>query len=427
MKHLSFFKLSLMLLMLAGSALAQTSYPIQIENQPCIAEAGASQPSGRPTLKRRPTTSDPKAPDEGNLDQKSVAIEKCKPQDPNADLINGRKLLRVQFEGLHALTGGDVVLAFRESGIVLPQTQMSAAELSSKGVTLLKQLLESRGYFDASINTREDAAGGTIVFLVAEGSRLPLAEVQFEGNKNFSSQELASKIKGYLAYYEKTEEYDADRFEFALRSLLNFVRSRGYLQATFAEPTRERDARGVVLTVAVDEGVVYRLGEIRIKGAEVIAPVRIREMLDLEQGDVASGERLGKWLYEDLKRVYGELGFIQYTAEIEPEFKVATKTANEGVVDLIVNIEEGRRFRVRRIKFQGNGLTDEELLRLMGIRAGDVFNDRLFEESIRELNKLGLFEPIDKDKDTDFSTNEEEGLVDIVIKLNALNSGTLGQ
>ncbi len=424
MKHLSFSKLILTLLMLAGSsALAHTSCPVPIENQLCIAEAQAGQPSGRPTLKRRPTTSDPKATDESNLDQKSVGIKKCKPQDPTADLINGRKLVSLEFVGPHVLTEADVTWAFRQEGILVPQTQIADAELLAKGVSLLRQLLERRGYFAATINTREDAGAGTIVFQVAEGRRFPLAEVRFEGNKNFSSQELVEKIRGYLADYQGTEdEYDADRFEFALRRLSNFVRSRGYLQATFGEPTRERDARGLILTVAVNEGVVYRLGEIRIKGAEVIAPVRIREMLDLKQGDLANGQRFAKWLYEDVKKIYGELGFIEYTAEIEPEFKAASQTANEGVVDLIVNMEEGRRFRVRTIKFQGSGLTDEELLRPMRIRAGDVFNDRLFEESIKELNKLGLFDPIDKDKDTDFSTDEEEGLVDIVIKLNPLNS-----
>ena len=420
MKHLSRSTLLVTLLTVAGSsALAQTSNPVA-SNQPCIAEAEF----GKPSLKRHPPTSDPTATAEGNLDQKVVGRENCKAQ--TAELIDGRKLMRIEFEGLHALTKADVAMAFRDEGI--GQSQMASSELVAKGVTLLRQLLARRGYFDATINTREDAGAGTFVFLVVEGRCLPLVEVRFEGNKNFSSQELESKIRGYLAAYESTgDEYDADRFEFALQRLLNFVRSRGFLQATFGEPTREIDARGVVLTVAVDEGVVYRLGEIRIKGAEAIAPVRVREMLDLKQGDVADGQKLGKWLFEDLKKHYGELGFIEYTGEIEPQFKAATKTANEGVVDLRVSIEEGRRFRVRTIKFHGNLLTDEELLRLMRICAGDVFNERLFEESIGELNKLGLFESIDKDKDTSFTTDEEEGLVDIVIKLNALNSEALGR
>jgi hypothetical protein len=36
---------------------------------------------------------------------------------------------------------------------------------------------------------------------------------------------------------------------------------------------------------------------------------------------------------------------------------------------------------------------------------------------------LGCFEQIDKDRDTDFTRNEEEGLITLVIKVNNLNSG----
>ena len=51
------------------------------------------------------------------------------------------------------------------------------------------------------------------------------------------------------------------------------------------------------------------------------------------------------------------------------------------------------------------------------IHEGDVYNASLYEKSINNLNNSGLFEFVDKDKDADFSTDEEEGLVDITIKL----------
>jgi len=47
----------------------------------------------------------------------------------------------------------------------------------------------------------------------------------------------------------------------------------------------------------------------------------------------------------------------------------------------------------------------------------DVYNASLFEKSIDNLNNSGLFELVDKDKDADFRMNEEEGWVDITIKL----------
>ena len=66
----------------------------------------------------------------------------------------------------------------------------------------------------------------------------------------------------------------------------------------------------------------------------------------------------GKWLFEDLKRVYGELGYFEYMAEPDPEFKATTNGTNEGVVDFKVTIEEGHQFRVHSIKFQGSSLPE---------------------------------------------------------------------
>ena len=66
-----------------------------------------------------------------------------------------------------------------------------------------------------------------------------------------------------------------------------------------------------------------------------------------------------------LKKAYGELGFIEYTAEPEPEFKAAANSDSEGVVDFKVYIEEGQRFRIQTIKFLGSGLADEELLKVL--------------------------------------------------------------
>jgi outer membrane protein assembly factor BamA len=51
------------------------------------------------------------------------------------------------------------------------------------------------------------------------------------------------------------------------------------------------------------------------------------------------------------------------------------------------------------------------------IRKGDIFSQRSSEKSLDQLNDTERFEFIDKDKDTDFRTSEEERLVDIVIKI----------
>lgn len=415
MNRLSFFIVVLVLLTVeVSSVFAQTNDPVSIKEQPSIADVSL----GRPTLKRRqPTDSAPT--DGSSVNQKVLEKEKCKQEDSAADSVNNQKPIRIEFQGLHAFSEVEMVEVFRERGIGLPKTPMPSQEVLAKAVALIKELLEARGHFQARVDTRNDEEAGTIVFLVDEGERLGLAEVRFEGNRKFSSQELSSRMGEYLADYPKMEEgYHSNIFDFCTRNLLNFMRSQGYLQATFGQPTKKIEGRGLVLIIPVDEGALYRLGEIKIEGAEAVAPEKVRAMLSLGQGDIVNTEEIGKWLFEDLKRVYGEMGHIEFTAEAEPEFKAVADGTNEGIVDFKVTIEEGRQFRLHAIKFQGSSLPEKELLGLLRIRAGDIFNQRLFEESIDQMNKLGRFELIDKDRDTDFRTDEEEALIDIAIKVN---------
>src|SRR5205807_4418431 len=69
-------------------------------------------------------------------------------------------------------------------------------------------------------------------------------------------------------------------------------------------------------------------------------------------------------------------------------------------------------------EFTGNTFTRDNVLRReVLMNEGDIYNQNYYEFSITRLNQLGYFNPIDKDKDADFRTNEEEGLVDVTIKV----------
>ena len=414
MKTPSFFILVLLLLTaLASVTLAQTTDANSTREIPCVED---SLPGGA-TLKRRHPAPETPAPNERNVGHKVLQKENCKQESSTAN-ARGDQPIRIEFDGLHAFSEADVVKAFRERRIGLPTTRMPSSEVVAKGNALIKEWLESRGFFNATVAARENKVERSVVFLVYEGQRFTLAEVRFDGNQNFSAAELASKIGECRAAYRETASgYDSEIFDYCTRRLLNFIRSRGHLRATFGQPTKVIDSRGLVLTLPLDEGPRYRLGEIKIEGSKAVAAEQIRAMLNLQQGEIANGEAIAKWLYENLQKTYAEMGYIQYTAEPVPEFRDADYR-NEGIVDFTVTIEQGPQFRIHDIKFKGGRIPDKELLSVLRIRPGDVFNQRLFHESIEELNGLGWFDWIDKDRDVDFVTNEEEAIINIVIKVN---------
>ncbi|HET6893691.1 MAG TPA: BamA/TamA family outer membrane protein, partial [Pyrinomonadaceae bacterium] len=175
---------------------------------------------------------------------------------------------------------------------------------------------------------------------------------------------------------------------------------------------------GLRVTIPIVEGKLYRIGEMKIEGNSIYSEDQIRSVIGLNKGDVANGEKIGKALFENLKKVYGSQGFIEYTAEPSPTFKDNPQNPNEGIVDFTITIEEGKQFTLRRLEFLGNTFTRDNVLRReVLINEGDIYNQTAWEYSVVKLNQSGYFEPIDKDKDADFRTNEEEATVDINLKV----------
>jgi len=390
----------------------------QIESPTSLLPCDEQGLPGRPTLKLRLPALDSAAGNGDNVDQKLAEKEKCKPQNGETDAVNDQNLVRIEFEGLHALSESDVFAYFRERGVGLSRERFPDGKVLTTAVAATKDLLEAHGYLNAAIEVLEDENSRRVMFLVKEGARLPIADIRFDGNKIFSSQELAMRIGGCLGHYEASQNgYHREIFEVCQRQVTNFVRSRGYLLAEFGEAKKSLSEHGLVFTIPVEEGILYRVGNIKIEGAEALSSDQLRASSNLRPGDIANGEAIGKWLYEALKKLYGNMGYIEYTAELNPEFKMASDGSNEGIVDCNITIEEGRQFRLRSIKFQGKNLPEKELRKLLLIREGDIFRERLFKRSVDQLNDTEWFEFIDKDKDTDFRTNEEEGLIDIVIKV----------
>ena len=395
--------------LIIGLAFLNSHVRAQTASSTAVVQSGEETPK----LKLRQPAPDPGSPSIRDR-QPSIRDERRN----SATSPNVTDESKVRFEGLHAFTEEQVLKLFRERRVWVQTDQMAPSQVLARACSVLRESLVAGGYVQASVEGLQDEETGAIVLWVLEGPRFSIVEIRFEGNRIFPSEELAARMRGLLQHYEEsTKDYDAEIFNVCLRQLSNFIRSSGYLKARLGEPKKELVGAGLVVTVPVEEGALYRLGEIKIEGAENVSQEQIRAMLGLKRNDIANGEAIGKWLYEDLKNLYGEMGYIQYTAEPVPDFRLVDHASNEGAVDFTVSIEEGRQFRIRSIKFGGSNGSEKELRNLLLIRAGDVFNQQLFEKSVNELNKTGWFEAIDKDKDADFRTDEEEALLNITLRL----------
>lgn len=239
--------------------------------------------------------------------------------------------------------------------------------------------------------------------------------LDFEGNKVFSKEELLSVVNKCLD--PSTTPYETDQLDYCLYRLNNHMKAKGYLQARFEKTLYEQTDGGQKALIPVVEGALFRVGKIEVKDAKVLTPAQILEMINLNPGDIADGEKISTALYERAKETYASLGYIQYTAEVVPTFQVKEK-AEEGVVDLAITVDEGSQFKIRSIKFAGGDKRTTDMLRReLMVRDGEVYNFDLLQKSITRMNNTGLFDQIDPDRDVDYQTDKEAPLLDLTIKL----------
>jgi outer membrane protein insertion porin family len=349
----------------------------------------------------------------------------------------------IQFEGLKSVAESDVLKAFRERRIGISKENIFDPVKLQNAKRVIKELLAARGRPNAVVDHRADEVSATstaITFVIAEGERVRVVEIQFEGNQVFSDGSLRSQMKyvkeaGLVTRFKSQDILDREKLEVDLRLVQFYMRSKGYLQARTGEPRVEGLGRRTTgffiplpflsstdealrVTVPVTEGKLYRIGSLKVEGNSIYSEQVITSIIDLKPGDVANGERIGKALQEDLKKAYGQQGFIQYEYDVEPTFKDSAQNPKEGIVDFVFTITEGKQFTLRRLEFLGNTFTRDNVLRReVLVNEGDIFNQRFFEISVLRLNQLGFFDPLDAERDADFRTDEEEALVDINLKV----------
>jgi outer membrane protein insertion porin family len=309
-------------------------------------------------------------------------------------------------------------------------------------------MLASKGYPNAKVTVQEDEVSATsiaITFNIDQGYRSRIVQIDFEGNQHFSDSELRNalvlvKETGLISRIKNEDILDLRKLEYDLqKNVRSYMFSKGYFQARIGEPqvvglgykrtgppiigslplpliTSKDDTLKIV--VPVTEGKVFRVGELKVEGNSIFSEQQILSYVGLHTGEVANGKRLQDAVYEDLKKVYGSQGFVQYNAEFNPEFKDNPNNPNEGIVDISITIDEGKQFSLRRLEFQGNTFTRDKVMRReFLLNEGDIYNQNSLDISIVRLNQTQYFDPIDKDKDVEIHPDDEKGDVDLTVKV----------
>ncbi len=309
--------------------------------------------------------------------------------------------------------------------ILLKELGLSEGQIFNKkvlheAVKKVRDMYQQKGFYKVEIDPQVTVDNFTrqvnVLLMVHEAKRVFVCDIEFIGNDSIPSTKLKKLMQtkqkwifGGGIFKEETLEEDIQRLD-------AFYKFKGFMNAVVGQPqlTYSEDGRGLTLSIEVNEGPLYRVGILEVKGAELFPVEEVEDSLKMVEGEVFS--QIG--LLQDQRAIqeyYSDRGYVY--ARIRPSTYINDEV---GLVDVTYTIQENDLVYVERIVIQGNVRTRDKVIRReLKIHPLEPFNGQKIKRSRQKLFNLNYFE------DVSFETapGSEPSMRDLIINVKEKKTG----
>lgn len=262
-----------------------------------------------------------------------------------------------------------------------------------------------------------------VVFVIEENDRIRVRSIEFIGNKVVSESELEGVMQtregGFFSWLSGSGTYREQVFERDVAILQAYYGTLGYVRAQIAPPEVmvSPDKKWISITIAVQEGEQYFVGEVDFQGDLLYTLQELKEDLALVKGEVFNTDTLRRETLRYTEK-YADLGYA--FANVVPQFDIHDDTRT---VDVTFEIDKGRRVFIGNITITGNTKTKDKVIRReLLIHEGELFNGSKKRISRENVMRLGFFDNVEFHQVT---SKADPQVVDIEIKVKERSTGQL--
>ncbi len=282
-------------------------------------------------------------------------------------------------------------ISFNEQTVVTFTGLQNGQQITIPGeqITNAVKKLAKLGLF-SDIDFYVNRVQGDSVYLLLNIIELPkLNDVKFTGVKK-------GKIEGLIKDNGLTKGKVVN--ENLITTTKNYIENKykkdGFYNAKVNVNTVQDTSTGnyVNMVVAIDRGKKIKIGKIDFTGNEILTDAKLRKaMKSTKEKNFLRFFKTSKFIREkykaDLVKVvdkYKEKGYRD--ARILSDSVVFDKKANNLAIN--IKVEEGRKYYFGDIKFLGNTVYPDDLLRnILGVKRGDTYNGVMFQKRIADKSK----------------------------------------
>jgi outer membrane protein insertion porin family len=301
-------------------------------------------------------------------------------------------ILPVRFNGLGVPDADLEAILRSKDPLYIPGKLAASRPLIERYTAWIKEYLAAKGV-DSKITGSVAPWPEQLAVVFRPDKELPsVAEVSFEGSKAISEEDLRKAVAGAAIGAPYTEE----RFREILdRSIRPVYEARGRMRVSFPKIRTEpvEDVKGLHVFVTVQESEVYKLAKASIAGPSPLNPEELIKAGAFKLNEPANFDRVKDGI-ETIRKTVRRAGYLDAAVSFDRQIHDAEKT-----VDLVIHIDPGPLYTMRKLTVAGLDLTAEaEIKRMWTLASGKPFDPDYPDLFLTRIREQGVLDNLGKTK-----------------------------
>ena len=283
-------------------------------------------------------------------------------------------------------------------GIGITEGQVYKRSTLERMKAELVRSYSSQGRYGAGVEIYETPQPRNRVSIsieIDEGESAKIDGITILGNNIFSDEDLLDVMElsegSWLSFLSNDDQYSREKLQGDLENLESYYLDRGYLQFSIesSQVSISRDRSSIYITYIVSEGPKYTISDVKIVGDMPLNEELIDPIIETQK-DITYSQAQITQIEEIFTSLLGNEGYAFASVKGQPDIDEEMLE-----VDLSFVIDPGKRTYTRKILFEGNEITQDDVLRReMRQFEGAWASDDKIEQSRVRLERLGFFKEV---------------------------------
>ncbi|MBW1693402.1 MAG: outer membrane protein assembly factor BamA [Deltaproteobacteria bacterium] len=260
----------------------------------------------------------------------------------------------------------------------------------------IETLYRDKNYHNVNVSyniNRLEHNQGDLDFIIEEGEKILVRHIIFEGNVAYEDQKLKKIIKtsekGFFSWVTSSGDLKKEDLDQDITMLSAFYHNNGYIQAKVGDLKIEYRDNWIDITIKIDEGPQYKVGDVDISGDLVLDKEKLLEKLKITKETYYNREIVRNDVLV-LTDIYSDEGYA--FADINPQID---ENIDELKVNITYTIEKGRQVYFETIIISGNTKTRDKVIRReLKVYEQELYSGRQLKRGVQNLYRLDYFEDI---------------------------------